>query len=96
MSQLAPALRRITKSATHPSSLLYNVQLESSRKKYLGLKLLENGKEDMLELGAPGKDVRESSIVERMEEERGSALEIVERQAHWQCEQFLFTKEATN
>ena len=47
----------------------------------------------MLELGAPEKAVGESSIVERMEEERGSALEIVERQAHWQCEQFLFTKD---
>jgi hypothetical protein len=44
MSQLAPLLRQITKKASHPNGLLYGMQLERARVKYLVRGELEDGK----------------------------------------------------
>jgi hypothetical protein len=52
MSQLTPLLRQITKKASHPNTLMYGVQLERARVKYLVKGELEAGK-GAVELGAP-------------------------------------------
>jgi hypothetical protein len=52
MSQLTPLLRQITKKASHPNQLLYGVQLERARVKYLVRGELGDGKEAVA-LGAP-------------------------------------------
>jgi hypothetical protein len=52
MSQLAPLLRQITKKASHPNGLLYGMQLERARVKYLVRGELEDGKA-AIELAVP-------------------------------------------
>ena len=54
MSQLAPLLRQITKKASHPNGLLYGMQLERARVKYLVRGELEDGKA-AIELAVPKK-----------------------------------------
>jgi hypothetical protein len=56
MSQLTPLLRQITKKASHPNGLLYGMQLERARVKYLVRGELEGGKE-AVQLGAPEAEV---------------------------------------
>lgn len=53
MSGLAPVFRRLVKAASHPNSLLYAVQLEQARVKYLVKGELGDGKEDAMALEAP-------------------------------------------
>lgn len=55
MSQLTPLLRQITKKASHPNGLLYGMQLEHARVKYLVRGELEDGK-GAVELGAPSEE----------------------------------------
>ena len=65
MSGLAPVLRRLTKTASHPNSLLYAMQLERARVKYLVKGELGDGKEDAMVLEAPKENIEELKSGER-------------------------------
>ena len=58
MSQLTPLLRQITKKASHPNGLLYSIQLERARVKYLVKGELEGGAQAVA-LDAPKEKVQE-------------------------------------
>ena len=73
MSQLTPLLRQITRKASHPNGLLYGMQLERARVKYLVKGELEDGK-GAVELGAPeelGTEVKKEDEVEEEEKLEG-------------------------
>ena len=54
MSALANALRQVVKRSNHPNSLVYQVQVERARTKYVERGLLEGGQEEgAVALGAP-------------------------------------------
>lgn len=62
MSQLANALRHITKKASHPNALIYNVQLQRAKEKYLVQGQLEDGKEEAVALAGPGEKGQEQDL----------------------------------
>ncbi|KAN0090189.1 hypothetical protein V8E51_018768 [Hyaloscypha variabilis] len=68
MSQLAPLLRQLTRKASHPNGLMYGVQLERARVKYLVKGELEDGK-GAVELGAPEEPVTELKNADEQEDE---------------------------
>ncbi|OBT87128.1 hypothetical protein VE02_02258 [Pseudogymnoascus sp. 03VT05] len=53
MSHLANALRQITKKSSNPNALIYQLQLQRSKQKYLVQEQLDNGMEGAVALGAP-------------------------------------------
>jgi uncharacterized low-complexity protein len=61
MSQFTGLLRQMTKMASHPNSLLYNIQLERARQKFVQGQL-DDGKGGAVTLGAP-KDERGESLM---------------------------------
>lgn len=66
MSQLTPLLRQITKNASHPNGLLYGMQLERARVKYLVKEELEGGTQAVA-LDAPKEKVQELTVEEKVE-----------------------------
>jgi hypothetical protein len=75
MSQLTPLLRQITKKASHPNGLLYSLQLERARVKYLVKGELESGTEAVA-LDSPKEKAQEMTGRESggdMDVERESA-----------------------
>jgi len=56
MSALTNVLRHITKKAAHPNTLLYNVQLERAKNKYLLRGQLGDGLDGTVALDAPKED----------------------------------------
>lgn len=108
MSQLTLSLRAIAKSANHPIGLLYTMQLESARKKYLVRGELAAGKKE-LELRAPDMEEGGEKAVGGKEEEKTLGLEekgvsgvrstialvAVECEARWRCEDFLSSKNSS-
>ena len=53
MSHLANALRQITKKSSNPNTLIYQLQLQRAKQKYLVQEQLGNGMEGAVALGAP-------------------------------------------
>ncbi|KFX94621.1 hypothetical protein V495_01385 [Pseudogymnoascus sp. VKM F-4514 (FW-929)] len=53
MSYLANALRQITKKSSNPNTLIYQLQLERAKQKYLVQEQLGDGTEAAVALGAP-------------------------------------------
>jgi len=69
MSYLTPLLRQLTRKASHPNALLYEVQLERARVKYLVNGELEDGK-GAVELGAPEEPAAELKTEDVKNEKR--------------------------
>lgn len=59
MSHLANALRQITKKSSNPNALIYQLQLQRAKQKYLVQEQLGNGMEGAVALGAPETENRE-------------------------------------
>jgi len=78
MSGLTNVLRLITKKASHPNSLIHQVQLERARKKYLVQGQLDDGKEGAVALGAPEEEGQEQSNA-ALEVEKVNGSEVSER-----------------
>lgn len=57
MSHLAALLRQVTRKSQHPNALLYDIQLARAKQKYLVREELSDGKEGIVELGAPEEKV---------------------------------------
>lgn len=73
----------MTKKASHPNSLVYQVQLERGRKKYLVQEQLDDGQESAVALGAPQEEEREQDQnrdLAKLEAESECGLEAVLRE----------------
>ncbi|KFY25504.1 hypothetical protein V493_04643 [Pseudogymnoascus sp. VKM F-4281 (FW-2241)] len=53
MSHLANALRQITKKSSNPNALIYQLQLQRAKQKYLAQEQLGDGIEGAVALGPP-------------------------------------------
>lgn len=73
MSLLTGALRAITKKASSPQSLIYSIQLERAKQKYIVRGELD-GPESAIELGAPEANAKEQKGT-GVELSRGAGLE---------------------
>ncbi|OBT55008.1 hypothetical protein VE04_05329 [Pseudogymnoascus sp. 24MN13] len=81
MSHLANALRQITKKSSNPNALIYQLQLERSKQKYLVQEQLGNGMEGAVALGAPESENGEKSSGAKtaaLDREQQSGPEAVE------------------
>ncbi|KFX92440.1 hypothetical protein O988_07276 [Pseudogymnoascus sp. VKM F-3808] len=81
MSYLANALRQITKKSSNPNTLIYQLQLERAKQKYLVQEQLGDGTEAAVALGAPEskngeKDLgQESAALNREQQSHSEAAE---------------------
>ncbi|KFY64522.1 hypothetical protein V496_03211 [Pseudogymnoascus sp. VKM F-4515 (FW-2607)] len=81
MSHLANALRQITKKSSNPNALIYQLQLQRSKQKYLVQEQLGNGTEAAVALGAPESENKEKASrleTEVLDREQQSGPEAVE------------------
>ena len=65
MSQFGSVLRQVTKKAAHPNSLIYSVQLERAKQKYIVQGQLESGAEGTVALGAPEEEKTKQAVDEQ-------------------------------
>ena len=59
MSHLANSLRQITSKSSNPNALIYQLQLQRAKQKYLVQEQLGDGMEAAVALGAPESENRE-------------------------------------
>jgi hypothetical protein len=68
----------VTKKASHPNTLLYNVQLERARKKYLVQGQLDDGKEGTVALGSPDEQTQDDPQI-ALQAKSCDVLEVAEQ-----------------
>jgi hypothetical protein len=63
MSALANALRAVVVKSSHPNSLVYQVQVERAKKKYVERGMLEGGQQEgAVALGAPEEKGEKAAV----------------------------------
>ncbi|OBT65980.1 hypothetical protein VE03_03178 [Pseudogymnoascus sp. 23342-1-I1] len=67
MSHLANALRQITKKSSNPNALIYQLQLQRAKQRYLVQEQLGNGTQAAVALGAPESECENGEKVSRPE-----------------------------
>ena len=71
MPALGSLLRQLSKKASHPNALIYEIQLARAKHKYLVQEQLEDGEEDAVALPAPKEGEREEDVSPVMKNEDG-------------------------
>ncbi|KIN03530.1 hypothetical protein OIDMADRAFT_177687 [Oidiodendron maius Zn] len=70
-ASLGSLLRQVTKKASHPNALIYEIQLARAKHKHLVQGQLEDGEEDAVALPAPKEGERQEDVPLVMKNEDG-------------------------